>query len=117
MFSEEDRAREWVLDIIDNADRVGTHLAGVEFNEFERSLLLQDAIERCLERVSEAAVRLGEERLAAIAPDVKLHQIRGFGNALRHDYGRVDVRTVWDTATHDLPALRAACVAAVGGED
>lgn len=113
MFSEEDRAREWVLDIVDYADRVAGYLAGVGFEQFEQSPLLQDATERCLERVSEAAVRLGEERMRAIVPHLELHQLRGFGNLLRHDYKRVDARTVWDTATNDLPALRGACAAAL----
>ena len=114
MFSEEDRAREWVLDIIDYADRVAGYLAELSFEQFEQSLLVQDATERCLERVSEAAMRLGEDRLAAISPDLPLHQLRGFGNLLRHDYKRVSPRIVWDTATKDLPALRMACAQAVG---
>lgn len=76
--------------------------------------MVRQAVERCLLNISEAAVRLGEARFAAVAPDLPLHQLRGFGNVLRHEYERVNSRIVWDTAIVDVPALRAACAAAVG---
>jgi len=34
------------------------------------------------------------------------HNIRGIGNWLRHRYDRVDVETVWNTVTDDLPPVR-----------
>jgi uncharacterized protein with HEPN domain len=114
MFSDEDRAREWVLDIIEYADRIASYLEGRSFEQFEAETLLRDAVERCLLNISEAAVRLGEERFAAVAPDLPLHTLRGFGNVLRHEYKTVNARIVWDTATKDVPTLRDACVRAVG---
>jgi uncharacterized protein with HEPN domain len=64
MFSDEERAREWVLDIIDYADRIARYLAGLTFEQFEARTLWQDAVERCLLNISEAAVWLGEARFA-----------------------------------------------------
>lgn len=84
------------------------------FERFSGERLVQDAVERCLLNISEAAVRLGQERFAAVAPDLPLHRLRGFGNLLRHDYRKVDARTVWDTATIHVPALREACAKALG---
>ncbi len=114
MFSDSDRAREWVLDIIEYADRIATYLEGYTVERFSDDRLVQDAVERCLLNISEAAVRLGEARFAAVAPDLPLHRLRGFGNLLRHEYRRVNASIVWDTATVDLPELRAACAEAVG---
>jgi uncharacterized protein with HEPN domain len=64
----------------------------------------RDACERCLSRISEAAVKLGafaEERL----PQHKWSGIRGIGNILRHDYDQVELVNIWDVITLDLPSL------------
>lgn len=114
MFSDEERAREWVLDIIEHADRIADYVDGLSFEQFEARTMVRHAVERCLLNISEAAVRLGEDRFAAVAPDLPLHRLRGFGNVLRHEYKRVNARIVWDTATRDVPELRAACAEAVG---
>lgn len=58
-------------------------------------------------------MRLGPERLALIAPETPLHQVRGLGNVLRHEYERVNARLIWETATADVPALRQACLRAL----
>lgn len=71
-----------------------------------------DATERCLSRISEAALKLGllaEE----LAPNQPWADIRGLGNWLRHDYPIVIKDTIWKTVTQDLAALRKDCEAAV----
>ena len=54
-----------LLDIVENAEKVTRYTEGLN----EQSLLAdektRDAVERCLQRISEAAIRLGEERLNA----------------------------------------------------
>lgn len=112
-FSEEERAREWLLDIIEYADRVAGHLAGRSFADFQTDGMLCDAVERCVAIITEAVIRLGPERLATIAPAVPFHAVRSLGNLLRHAYRRIDPALVWKTATEDVPALRAACAAAL----
>ena len=76
-------------------------------------MMARDAVERCIERITEASVRVGPERLARLAPDLPLHQVRGLGNILRHEYDRINPKLIWDTAKVDLPALRAGCEAAL----
>ncbi|MDO6413737.1 DUF86 domain-containing protein [Sphingomonas sp. BIUV-7] len=112
-FPSEERARDWIGDIVENAARIARHVDGLDFDGFIANELVRDAVERCIERITEAAVRLGPERLARIAPETALHQVRGLGNMLRHEYDRVNVRVIWDTVTTDLPPLRAACEAAL----
>jgi uncharacterized protein with HEPN domain len=65
------------------------------------------AVERKLLVISEAAIRLGEHA-QTLCPGLPWNNIRGIGNWLRHQYDRVDVDTVWNTVTEDLPSLRAA---------
>ena len=57
-----------LADIIANAERIESYLAGVDRSAFANNGLVRDAIERCLERVCEAAYRLGD-RGAELMPD------------------------------------------------
>lgn len=74
-----------------------------------------DAVERCLMRLTEAAIRIGEERMARVAPDTPMHQLRGLGNILRHAYDGIDAAVVWNTVVDDLPGFREACEQSLKG--
>ena len=113
MYSDERRLRDWIGDIVDNVDRIQTYTKGISLEALSANEMARDACERCLERIAEAAVRIGPERLARIAPETVLHQLRGFANRLRHEYDRIDGRLLWDVIERDLPPLRAACAAAL----
>ncbi len=107
MFSERERLR--LEHIVENAERIAGYLDGLNFEEFARGPMVLDAVERCLARITEAAIRAGDEVMASVAPEVPPHVYRGFGNALRHDYDQLDIRTIWLTATKDIPLLAQAC--------
>ena len=96
-------------DIIDNIDRVGRHIVGMEFDQFIGDERAVDAVERCLQRISEAASKLGPVA-EDLAPGEAWQDIRAMGNVLRHDYGDVSQRIIWDIAINRLPALRKACL-------
>jgi uncharacterized protein with HEPN domain len=113
MFSDEDRVREWIGDIIENSDRVAGYVADMTFEQFRDATMVQDAVERCIERITEASIRIGSDRMAKIASEVPLHEVRGLGKLLRHRYERANPLTIWETAKDDLPALRLACAAAL----
>jgi uncharacterized protein with HEPN domain len=66
--------------------------------------LTRDAVERCMERVCEAAHRLGE-RAAELMPQQPWSDIRGMGNRLRHAYDRISLDVIWNAARDDLPNL------------
>jgi uncharacterized protein with HEPN domain len=103
--------------IVANIDRIGRHVAGRSFEQFKSDPLLSDAVERCLQRITEASIRIGAAGMAKIAPDVPFMEVRGLGNILRHEYEKIDLATVWDTLRHDLPVLRERCVAALAAEN
>lgn len=107
-----DRAPQYLRDIISNIDRIGLHTEDMDFAAYEKSAIAVDAVERCLQRITEAATRL--QRIDNhILPMQNFDEMRGFGNRLRHDYGAIDVRIVWDTIEDDLPRLRADCETAL----
>ncbi len=93
--------------IIENGARVARYLTGLDQQSFALNDWARDAIERCIERVCEATVRLGDQA-DELMPGQPWSDIRGMGNRLRHAYDRVDVDILWRTATNRLPELAAA---------
>jgi uncharacterized protein with HEPN domain len=92
--------------MIENAERVARHLAGMDRQAFEQNEWARDAVERCIERVCEAAHRLGA-RAEKLMPSQPWGDIRGMGNRLRHAYDRIDIDIIWKTAQARLPELAA----------
>lgn len=97
-----------IQDIIDNAGAIERYLANVAFAEFERDQKTRDAVERCLERISEAASKLGD-LAEQLMPEQPWRNIRAFGNRLRHEDNGILVDRLWKIVTTDLPPLRRAC--------
>lgn len=62
------------------------------------------ALERFIERISEASRRL-DPALKAREPAIPWSDIAGIGNVLRHNYDRVDPIILWNIVTVDLPEL------------
>jgi uncharacterized protein with HEPN domain len=79
----------------------------VAFDKFVADRKLCLAVERCLEIMGEAASRVSEEGRAA-HPEIPWQRIRGLRNVLAHDYGNIEYDKLYQTATEDVPALRAA---------
>jgi uncharacterized protein with HEPN domain len=93
-------------DILENLERIQDYVAGLDRETFGGDTLRRDAVERCLERISEAASRLGE-KAAELAPSQPWADIRGLGNRLRHAYDRIDLDILWNTVRDRLPSLKA----------
>ncbi len=68
----------------------------------------RDAVERCLERMSEAAAKLGEAA-PELAPEQPWQQIRSLGSRIRHECDRLRAERLWEIVKDDLPSLREAC--------
>ena len=91
--------------IRDGIERVERHLAGVSWDEFLQTELVQDAVLRQLEIIGEAARNLSDDLRQAHA-QVPWSQIVGMRNRLIHAYFQVDLTVVWEIAQVDLPALK-----------
>ena len=76
----------------------------VEFSEDEKTI---SAVERELQKISEAAIRLGVDA-ERLCPGPQWRDIRGIGNWLRQQYDRIDLETVWTTVERDVAALKIA---------
>ena len=105
MLRPTNEQRQWLLDIVDNIDRIERHRHGLGLAEFDANETVRDAVERCLQRVTEAVIRLGDAG-ADLLPDQDLKGLRGLGNFLRHKYDRVDANLIWEYLDQDAPMLR-----------
>ena len=95
-------------DILENAQAVLRYTAGMDLAAFEADRRTYDAVERCLERISEGAAKLGETA-SVLVPGQPWQKIRALGNRLRHEYDAIREDRLWDIVQNDLPALCAAC--------
>jgi uncharacterized protein with HEPN domain len=93
---------------------IGQFTAGMDFEAFREDPKTVAAVERKLQIISEAAIRLGTEAENRI-PGPPWPNIRGIGNWLRHRYERVELAIVWKTLQEDLPPLKAAAPRALAG--
>ena len=112
MYSDDQKLR--LEHIVENVDKIASYIDGLSYEEYAASPMVVDAVERCLARITEAAIKVGAEGMKSAAPDQPFEQIRGLGNILRHAYDVVDPEIVWRTVKERLPALRDACAKALG---
>ncbi len=82
---------------------------------YKTDLRTKFAVERQMQVITEAAVRLGEEG-ERIAPGPDWRGFRGMGNILRHAYHRIDDELIWNTAKDELPSMKVAVLKALETE-
>ena len=100
------------LDILDNIRLIQSYVEGMDRVAFAADSRTRDAVERCLERLSEAATKLGQQA-EQLAPGMPWRAVRAFGNVLRHAYDQVDPARIWEIVTSDLPLMADAAEAAL----
>jgi uncharacterized protein with HEPN domain len=95
-----------LTDILENIERIQSYVGSMDRAGFERDGRTRDAVERCLERICEAAFRLGEQAVQLV-PNQPWSDIRGMGNRLRHAYDRLSLPVIWYAIQDELPVLQA----------
>lgn len=74
---------------------------------FDSSRLVQDAVVRNLQILTESSQRLSEE-IKAAESQVPWRELSGFRNILVHGYLGIDLVAVWTVVEQDIPGLAAA---------
>jgi uncharacterized protein with HEPN domain len=95
--------------ILENIDAIIAATRGKSHAEITSNYLVQRALERAVEIISEAAKTLPAE-FREREPDVPWSEIIGIGNLLRHEYYRIRGDRMLDILTKHLPRLRPAIV-------
>ena len=107
---EIDRDREIIEHILRYCDQVDIahNDFGYSRERFFQSPTYQNSISMCILQIGELAGHLSDEFKADNA-QIPWRRIRGMRNYVAHDYGSIDLQTVWLTATNSIGELRQFC--------
>ena len=92
-------------DILEAIDNVESFLSGMDLASYRADIKTKSAVERQMQVITEAAVRLGEP-VETLVPGPDWKGFRGMGNLLRHAYHRIDDELIWNSAKDELPAMK-----------
>lgn len=87
-------------------ERIRDYTAG-ERSRFVTSRLIQDAVIRNLQTLTESSQRLSDD-IKATEQQVPWRELAGFRNVIVHGYLGIDLDAVWLVVEQDLPPLAAA---------
>ena len=93
--------------IMEAIERVEKHTAGKSVADYEGNELLQGAVERWIEIISEASRSIPDD-FKADHEDISWKAIAGIGNLMRHDYENVRNDVIWDIVENRIAALKCA---------
>lgn len=96
--------RVYLEHIIDCIDRINDYTEHDQF-VFMNSQMVQDAVIRNLQILSESTQKLSDE-LKAQHPEINWKAISGFRNILVHNYLCLDLPQIWAVIENRLPQLR-----------
>jgi uncharacterized protein with HEPN domain len=106
-YSDTRNRLEHILDGIEWAERF---TAGMTLAGYRGDRATRDAVERNLERISEASSHI-PDAMKASHPQIPWSQVASLGNRLRHGYEGIDDSQIWNIVRNDLPALRTVATA------
>ena len=87
-------------------ERIREYTAG-ERSHFKVSRLVQDAVIRNLQTLTESSQRLSDD-VKATEPQIPWRDLAGFRNVIVHGYLGIDLAAIWLVVEQDLPPLAAA---------
>ena len=108
-----DRRPRYLQDVLDAIADVRMFTDGMDLQAYLSNRLVQAAVERKLQIVTEALIRIGRREMELLCPGVDWQSARDMGNFLRHEYERVSNEVVWETVLNDLPELEQAAKTAL----
>jgi uncharacterized protein with HEPN domain len=98
------RDRQYLNDILTSANLAISYISSKSKEEFVADIQCQDAVNRRIEIIGEAANRVSETTRSTLAM-LPWHQMIGMRNVVIHQYDAVDLDIVWDTVQDALPLL------------
>lgn len=81
---------------------------GRSFERFCSSSTYRNAVAMCLLQIGELTNKLSEE-FKSEHRQIPWRAIRGMRNVVAHEYGKIDVETVWETAENGTQELMEFC--------
>jgi uncharacterized protein with HEPN domain len=93
-----------LLDILQRAQWIQEFVRGIERDTFLLDIMRREAVIRQIEVIGEAVRRVSAE-FRELHPEIPWQDIAGMRSKLIHEYDRINLYLVWDTAINDIPAL------------
>ena len=101
-----DESKKWLLDILSSIDSIDSYIGEKKiFQDYEKNKILRRAVEREIQIIREAVVRIQK-----VDPDLILNnarQIIATRNRIVHAYDAVNNSIIWGIVVNHLPALLA----------
>ena len=79
------------------------------FDAFQSNPIYRNAVALCLMQIGELSIKLSDN-FKETHRQIPWRAIKGMRNVVAHEYGNIDVETVWETADNDIEELRRFCV-------
>ena len=108
----ERRIHDRLEHLLEAATAIERVTAGKTLEEYSADPDLAAAVERYIERLSEAS-RHVPETLKQKHRNIDWRAIADIGNVLRHAYDKIADRRIWQVVSSDLAALKAAAIAMI----
>ena len=93
-----------VSHILNECTKITALVSRISFEELETDVIYQDALTRELEIIGEAAGNLSTDFVIRF-PEIPVRDMRAMRNVLAHQYFRVDMEYLWETAVNEIPPL------------
>lgn len=94
-------------DVVRSCRFIEEDTAGMSLDDYLKSRVVRQAVERNLEIIGEAAIRLRSVDPMTAREITDIHQIIGLRHRLAHGYDdEVDDRIVWQSVQASVPVLR-----------
>lgn len=91
--------------ILEAITKIESFTKGISRFDFDHNVMIQDAIIRNIEIISEATKKISNE-FTQSHQEIPWSEMAGMRNKLIHDYMDVDLDVVWKTIEVDLPLLK-----------
>ena len=91
--------------ILESISEIERYTKDISEDKFERSTQIQDAVIRRLEIIGEAAKNISD-KIKVKYDFISWKKVAGSRDILIHAYFEVDLESVWDTVTIDIPKLK-----------
>lgn len=100
-------SRGWQLrvqDILSAIDLIQQRLDSLDFETFSINTVLAESIVYQFIVIGEASANI-PDNIKTLAPELPWRQMTDMRNMMAHEYFRVNLTIVWETAQNNLPAL------------
>jgi len=102
MLPPEDLSR--LRDMLDYSRRVEQHVAGATRGDFDADEQLQTTVVHYLQIIGEAATKVSPA-FRTDHPEIPWNAVTAMRHRIVHDYRKINLARVWQTATERIPHL------------